>query len=201
MVKLMTGLQTQTIDVAGQQARAVRGGKSGAPVALFLHGGIPGVTPFCAGAHIWGDSLEPFLSRLDVLVPDLPGSGGTVQSTEPLTIDTLGRHVIALLAASSIETVDVVGHDVGGLIGVWLALNHPARVRALSIVASPMTAPTGDALDDLLSPRRRSRFGAANPRHGRWSAYPTAMPTSTAACSMRAWPRARARRIARRPTI
>jgi len=29
-------------------------------------------------------------------------------------------------------------------------LNHPSRVRSLSIVSSPMSAPTGDSLDDLL---------------------------------------------------
>jgi len=140
----------QTITVAGQPARILRGGRSGAPAALFLHGGIPGVTPFCSGSHIWGYSLTPFMTDLDVLAPDLPGSGQTTAAAEPLTMDTLGRHVVALLAACSIETADVIGHGLGGLIGVWLALNHPARVRSLSIVASPMSAPTGDSLDDIL---------------------------------------------------
>jgi len=149
MVSMMA-LQEQTITVAGQKARILRGGRSGAPAALFLHGGIPGVAPFCGGSHIWGDSLAPFTTDLDVLAPDLPGSGHTTAAAEPLTIDTLGRHVVALLAACSIETADVIGHDLGGLLGVWLALNHPALVRSLSIVASPMSAPTGDSLDDIL---------------------------------------------------
>ena len=146
----MNGLQEQTIVVGGQRTRILRGGKSGASTALFLHGGIPGVTPYCSGAHIWGDALTPFTSNLDVIAPDLPGSGGTVAGAEPLTVDAMGRHVIALLAVASVETADVIGHDLGGLVGIWLALNHPARVRSLSIVASPMSAPTGDSLDDLL---------------------------------------------------
>ena len=146
MVNAMNGLQEQTIVVGGQRTRILRGGKSGASTALFLHGGIPGVTPYCSGAHIWGDALTPFTSNLDVIAPDLPGSGGTVAGAEPLTVDAMGRHVIALLAAASIETADVIGHDLGGLVGIWLALNHPARVRSLSIVASPMSAPTGDSL-------------------------------------------------------
>jgi 2-hydroxy-6-oxonona-2,4-dienedioate hydrolase len=150
MVSTMSALQAQTIDVGGQSTRVLRGGKPGAPAAVFLHGGIPGVTPVCCGAHIWGDNLDPFLNDLDVLVPDLPGSGGTVQGTEPLTVDTFGRHVLALLESGSIEAADIIGHDLGGLVGVWLALNHPTRVLSLSIVASPMTAPTGDSLDDLL---------------------------------------------------
>jgi pimeloyl-ACP methyl ester carboxylesterase len=150
MVGMMSTLQEHTTTIAGQKARFLRGGRSGAPSALFLHGGIPGVTPFCSGAHIWGDSLNPFLKDLDVVAPDLPGSGGTIAGAEPLTIDTLGRHVVALMTASSIEVADVIGQDIGGLVGLWLALHHPSRVRSLSVVASPMSAPTGDTLDDLL---------------------------------------------------
>ena len=146
----MASLQEQTITVAGTKTRLMRGGKAGAPAALFLHGGIPGVTPFCSGAHIWGDSLAPFANDLDVIAPDLPGSGGTATGTEPLTIEGLGRHIVELLTMASIDAADVIGHDLGGLLGLWLALNHPALVRSLSIVASPMSPPTGDSLDDIL---------------------------------------------------
>ncbi len=146
----MSALREQTIAVGGQRARILRGGKPSAPAALFLHGGVPGVAPYCSGAHIWGDVLASFADNLDVIAPDLPGSGGTVTGTEPLTIDAIGRHIVALLTAASVETADVIGHDLGGLLGIWLALNHPARVRSLSIVASPMSAPTGDSLDDIL---------------------------------------------------
>ena len=146
----MSALQEQTIAVGAQKARILRGGKSGAPAALFLHGGVPGVTPYCSGSHIWGDALAFFTNNLDVIAPDLPGSGGTVAGTERLTVDAIGHHVLAVLAAALIETADVIGHDLGGLLGIWLALNHPARVRSLSIVASPTSAPAGDFLDDLL---------------------------------------------------
>src|SRR5262249_32085710 len=67
-----------------------------------------------------------------------------------LTIDSIGTFVLELLADSGIASVDLVGHDVGGLVGVWLALNHRKTVRSLSIVASPMSGPVGDALDDIL---------------------------------------------------
>jgi 2-hydroxy-6-oxonona-2,4-dienedioate hydrolase len=146
----MNGLQQQTLDIAGGKTRILRGGKPGAPATLFLHGGIPGVTPYCGGAHIWGDCLAAFLPDRNVIAPDLPGSGGTVQKSQPLTMDTLGQHVVEMLSALSLDTVDVVGHDLGGLIGVWMALSHPARVRSLSIVASPMCPPTADGLDTIL---------------------------------------------------
>jgi pimeloyl-ACP methyl ester carboxylesterase len=145
----MNALLEQTLDIAGGRTRILRGGQTGAPATLFLHGGIPGVTPYCGGAHIWGDCLAAFAQDRDVIAPDLPGSGGTVQNF-PLTMDALGEHVVALLSALSLESVDVVGHDLGGLIGVWMALSHPSRVRSLAIVASPMCPPTADGLDDIL---------------------------------------------------
>lgn len=125
------------------------GGPPDAPATLFLHGGIPGVTPYCGGAHIWGDCLAAFQDRA-VIAPDLPGSGGTAQGPQPLTMDTLGQHVVALMSALSLQSVDIVGHDLGGLIGVWMALSHPSHVRSLSIVASPMCPPTADGLDNIL---------------------------------------------------
>jgi 2-hydroxy-6-oxonona-2,4-dienedioate hydrolase len=115
-----------------------------------LHGGVPGVTPFCSGAHIWGDCLEVFCSTRDVIAVDLPGSGGTELGAEPVTVETLGRHVLGVLSALSIASVDLVGHDLGGLIAIWLALEQPNIVRGLSVVASPMSPPTADGLDNLL---------------------------------------------------
>lgn len=146
----MTSLNVQTKILGSRRARLLRGGKPGAPAALFLHGGMPGATPFCSGAHVWGESLLPFAEELDVIAPDCPGSGGTDLGEEPLTVEAIGSFALALLADSGITSVDVVGHDVGGLAGIWLALNYPMTVRSLSIVASPMSAPVGDVLDDIL---------------------------------------------------
>ena len=98
---------------------------------------------------MWGESALAFGHRT-VIVPDLPGSGGTVQGSEPLTVDVLGAHVMAMLSVLSVGAVDVVGHELGGLIGVWMALSHPSRVRSLSIVTSPMSAPSADGLDNIL---------------------------------------------------
>lgn len=139
----------QRVDVAGVAARVLIRGEPGAPAALFLHGGIPGVTPYCSGAHIWGDCLTRFQNRV-VIAPDLPGSGGTMPGSEPLTMDVLGHHVMAMISALSLESVDIVGHDLGGLLGLWVALTSPTRVRSLSIVASPMSPPTADGFDPIL---------------------------------------------------
>jgi len=150
VVSAMTALQERLIDVAGVKTRVLSGGAPNAAATLFLHGAIPGVTPYCGGAHIWGEAPAAFLQHRHVIMPDLPGSGGTVQGAEALTVDTLGRHVMDMLSALSLQSVDVVGHDLGGLLGIWMGLSHPARVRSLSIIASPMCPPTADGFDNIL---------------------------------------------------
>jgi pimeloyl-ACP methyl ester carboxylesterase len=145
----MAALAQQTIDLAGRKVRVLRGGARGAPSAIFLHGGIPGITPFCSGAHMWGD-LQPFLAERDVIVPDLPGSGGTALGADKVTLESFGRTVIALLDHLTIAACDVVGHDVSGLLGLWLAMEVPARLRSLSVVASQWAPPRGDGLDNVL---------------------------------------------------
>jgi 2-hydroxy-6-oxonona-2,4-dienedioate hydrolase len=146
----MASLSVETRTLGSRRTRLLRGGKAGGPAALFLHGGLPGVTPFCFGSHIWGDSLLPFAEELDLIAPDCPGSGGTDLGEEPLTVEAIGTFALQLLADSGITSVDIIGHDIGGLVGIWLALSRPQTIRSLSIIASPMCAPVGDALDDIV---------------------------------------------------
>src|SRR5690554_2126817 len=108
----MTKLTAETIEVAGVGTRVLRGGNSDAPAALFLHGGVPGITPYCSGAHIWGAVLNRFADIRRVVVPDLPGSGATpVPPGGALTFDALVGHVADLIEALGLRDVHIVGHD------------------------------------------------------------------------------------------
>ncbi len=149
MVRTLSELVNSTVDAGGIKTRVLRGGPQGARAALFLHGGLPGISPYCGGAHVWESIPAAFSRSRQVIVPDLPGSGGTVAATSP-TVDSFAKHVVALLAALDVTRADIIGHDLGALIGVALALEHPDKVRSLSVVASPMTAPTADGLDNIL---------------------------------------------------
>jgi pimeloyl-ACP methyl ester carboxylesterase len=147
----MTKLTAETIKVAGVGTRVLRGGNSDAPAALFLHGGVPGVTPYCSGAHIWGAVLDQFAHSRQVVAPDLPGNGATpVPSGGALTFDALVGHVADLVEALGLRNVHIVGHDLGGLIALVLAMDKPALLASVSVVASAVSAPQGDSLDDLV---------------------------------------------------
>jgi pimeloyl-ACP methyl ester carboxylesterase len=147
----MTTLKAETIKVEGIETRLLRGGKPGAPAALFLHGGVPGVTPYCSGAHIWGAALDKFAASRQVIVPDLPGSGATpVPAGGALTFDGLAAHVAGIIGTLDLRDVHIVGHDLSGLIALVLAMDKPALFASVSVVASAVAAPQGDSLDDLV---------------------------------------------------
>lgn len=135
--------------IAGTTMRAWRPDPGRGRPALFLHGGIPGSTPYCAGAHVWDGCLDAFRRERDLIVPDLPGSGGSPLPDDAPTLDGIGRAVVVAIEALGTGPCDVVGHDLGGLLGLWLGMERPDLVRSLSVVASPMSPPTGDSLDDL----------------------------------------------------
>ena len=91
---------------------------------VFIHGGIPGVTPYASGAHIWGK-----------------------QDGEAITVT--GKTVDAMTESARTQIkgkCHLVGHDLGGLIALNIAIESPQLVTAVTAVASVAAAPTGDGV-------------------------------------------------------
>jgi pimeloyl-ACP methyl ester carboxylesterase len=141
-------LTRKSLQVDGVITTVIESPASKAPL-VFLHGGIPGVSPFCSGAHIWRGCLERFAAERGVLALDLPGSGGTGVPKDGLTIESMARHIRASLAALGIERCYMVGHDIGGLLALLLAAETPELVRGVTAVSCLAAAPTGDSVENL----------------------------------------------------
>jgi 2-hydroxy-6-oxonona-2,4-dienedioate hydrolase len=139
----------------GVRTRVLSGGPAGDVPVVLLHGGLPGLSPFCGGVHLWGGMLDRLAAHAPVVAPDMLASGGTEAGTGPLTVDRMVAHVAALVAGQG-RPVHLVGHDLGGLVALWTAIEHPDKVASLSIVASNAASPTGDGVENLalLSPPR-----------------------------------------------
>ncbi len=145
----MTALTSQKIDVGGVATNIVRGGTGGARF-VFLHGGVPGVTPYVGGSHLWAGTLERFAEHGEVVAIDLIGSGGTDYPDDaPVKVQAIGEHVLRVLEQLDIKDCHLVGHDLGGLVALWLGIRGVGRVRSLSVVASSFSTPIGDAWEDL----------------------------------------------------
>jgi len=146
----VSNLVEEIIQVSGRRTRLMRGGDKGSPATVFVHGGLPGITAYCSGAHCWGSVLERFAADRQVIALDLPGSGGTDMASEPLSVDVLGRFILATFDTLGIDACDLVVHETSGIVGLWIALETPRRLRSLCIVASQISTPQGDSLDNLL---------------------------------------------------
>jgi pimeloyl-ACP methyl ester carboxylesterase len=141
-------IEARMLDVAGVPTRVWHAPGAGQPM-VFVQGGVPGVTPWVNGAHVWGDGLAPIAGERPVWVIDLPGGGGTGLPAGELTVDLLGAHLGATLAALQVGPCHLVAHEIGALLALHLALDEPASFSALTVVSSSAAAPTGDGVRNL----------------------------------------------------
>jgi pimeloyl-ACP methyl ester carboxylesterase len=120
-------VQTTELEVDGKPVR-YRVAGSGAPVVL-VHG--------LSGSWRWWSAVaEPLAERRCVYVLDLPRLGRRLAAAE------LAAWLARWLRALDLESVDLVGHSLGGLVAAELAASQPERVRRLVLVA-PAGIPCG----------------------------------------------------------
>jgi pimeloyl-ACP methyl ester carboxylesterase len=103
-------------------------GRTGAPVAMLLHG-------FPDDARAWDGVVPPLVAAGHrVIVPYLRGFGPTRlldPSVRMAQQAALGRDVVDLMDALSLDRVALVGQDWGSRAVCVAAALHPERVRAL----------------------------------------------------------------------
>lgn len=105
--------------------RLSRGG-AGVPMVL-LHG-------FCEDSRIWQDWLSFLPGRPYVLV-DLPGFGGSGYAAN-LSMERMAEDVKALLDHLSIKKCVLVGHSMGGYVGLAFAGRYAERLAGLCLFHS-----------------------------------------------------------------
>lgn len=99
---------------------------------ILLHG-------FAETNTVWKNQPE-FLSRYcKVIIPDLPGSGGSelfeVQSTN-LDIEDLADSIHTIIEDENLKDCIILGHSMGGYITLSFVEKYPAVVKAFGLVHS-----------------------------------------------------------------
>jgi 3-oxoadipate enol-lactonase len=81
--------------------------------------------------EIWDAQVAALAPTFQVVRCDRRGHGGSPVVAGPTTIDDLGGDLLDLLDSLGLARVSVCGLSLGGLEGMWLAANAPARVERL----------------------------------------------------------------------
>jgi 3-oxoadipate enol-lactonase len=96
-------------------------GAAGAPWLLLLNS-------LGTDLAMWDHQVETWRATHRLLRFDQRGHGRSA-SAPPYTVERFGRDALAVLDAHEVESTDVCGVSLGGLVALWLAGTAPARVR------------------------------------------------------------------------
>ncbi len=94
--------------------------------------------------RMWDPQIPTLRTRYRVLRYDSRGHGDSSSPAGPYTIAQLAADFMALLDALGMSHCCFCGLSMGGMIGLWLAVNYPSRVKALVVANSAARIGTAD---------------------------------------------------------
>lgn len=131
----------------GIQIHAVQQGQPNRQVALLIHG--------------WSSSwyamspLLPMLSkRFNCIAVDLPGYGESPRLPQSTTINDYADALAKLIEQVSSGPVVLIGHSMGGMTSVTLALRHPVLVERMVLICPTLSGKLSTTIDLAYSPVR-----------------------------------------------
>lgn len=132
--------------------------ENGTPIAtlLYVHGlGESGLT-------LERLISDPQLADYDHVVPDLPGYGRSAWPDEPCNLHAHAQALWDLIHVLDLPRVVLVGHSMGGVIGLYLAETSPTRLRGFLNVEGNVT------IDDCGFSSRAAEYDQDAWLAGRW---------------------------------
>ncbi len=116
--------------------------KGTGPTLLIL----PGLT---LGAHNWRFNLERYWDKFHVILMDFPGYGKSDAPDVDYSIAFFKEVVLEFMEKKGIKHAAVLGHSLGGQVGIVLAAEHPEMVDALILETATGVRPRYGILEDI----------------------------------------------------
>jgi 3-oxoadipate enol-lactonase len=93
--------------------------------------------------RMWDPQIPTLTRRFRVLRYDRRGHGQSDAPPGPYSIERLGRDAVGILDQLGLDRVNWCGLSIGGMVGMWLGVNAPARFErlVLSNTAARMAPP------------------------------------------------------------
>jgi pimeloyl-ACP methyl ester carboxylesterase len=143
-------------DVKGRRMRYFVAGQG--PPLLLVHG-------LGGSAANWCELVPLLASERRLVVPDLPGHGGSDALAAVPSLGAFADRVAAVAEHEDALPAPVVGHSLGGLVVLHLALRHPAQVTKLVLAASAGLSTGSRFQRSLLTASMATRPGRLVARH------------------------------------
>lgn len=131
----------QTIELEGRKLRYLKGG-SGRPLMVLHHS---------TGNLGWLPIHEQLASNFQVIVPDMPGYGGSERpdwAREPRDLAIL---MLQALDKLGLEQINLVGLGFGGFVAAEMATMNQSRLASLVLIGAPGIQPDeGEIMDQMM---------------------------------------------------
>lgn len=137
---------------------------------------------------MWEPQLQFLGAGARLIRADHRGHGRSPVPDGPYEIADLGGDVLALLDRLGLERVSFCGLSIGGMVGLWLAINAPERVQRLILICTAAQVPGGSAFFERAKAVREAGGPevVADAVVGRWFTRPFAAAKPELVASYRA---------------
>lgn len=152
------GCQRGALRTGCGTVRYRRWSRPGAPVLLLVHGS--------RGHGGWWRAVGPLLAaHCDVVVPDLSGHGDSDWCEDGYRSEAWAAELAGVVSGLELGAVTLVGHSMGGKVGVFFAARHATLADALVLVDVNLRPPDrAEGRDDVDErPHRGNRVYATLP--------------------------------------
>jgi pimeloyl-ACP methyl ester carboxylesterase len=134
-----------TIHINGQQVHVHEEGKPGNRVALLVHG-------WSSSWYALSPLIPLFSRRYRCLSVDLPGYGESPPGKEPATIPGYADLLVDLIQEVTDQPVVLVGHSMGGMISLTIALSHPELIERMVLIGPTISGQLSSRINLTLAP-------------------------------------------------
>ena len=145
----LPALEERFAELKGSRIRYFVGGQG--PPLILVHG-------LGGAAANWTELAPLLVPNHRLLVPDLPGHGGSEALPAVSGLEPFADRVAALAAREGMLPAPVVGHSLGGAVVLRLALRHPDDVSAVVLAAA-----AGLSLGSIWGRQLQSVFSTVRP--------------------------------------
>jgi 3-oxoadipate enol-lactonase len=119
--------------------------------------------------EMWDEHMPALADHYRVLRYDQRGHGQTPAPPGPYTIAELGRDVLELLDRLGLKRACFCGTSLGGMTGLWLAINAPERIDRLALCCTSAHLPPRETWSDRAAAvRARGMESVADAALERW---------------------------------